>query len=95
MSRTRTAFPNIYIYIYIYIGTDKITPITSTKYLGITISQNLSTEIHVIYILKSASYNVYNFKKIRPFISLNTAKILSTSLIISKLNYCNSFLYKN
>ena len=88
ISRTRTAFPNIYI------GTDNITPITSTKYLGITISQDLSTEIHVKDILKSASYNVYNLKKIRPFISLNTAKILSTSLIISKLNYCNSFLYK-
>ena len=88
ISRTRTAFPNIYI------GTDNITPITSTKYLGITISQDLSTEIHVKDILKSASYNVYNLKKIRPFISLNTAKILSNSLIISKLNYCISFLYK-
>ena len=39
--RTRTVFPNIYI------GTDNITHITSTKYLGITISQNLSTEIHI------------------------------------------------
>ena len=57
-------------------------------------SQDLSTEIHVKDILKSASYNVYNLKKNRPYISLNTAKILSTSLIISKLNYCNSFLYK-
>ena len=88
MYRTRTAFPNIYI------GTDNIIPIISTKYSGIIISQNLFTEIHIKDILKSASYNVYNLKKIRPFISLNTAKILSISLIISKLNYCNSFLYK-
>ena len=64
ISRTPTLFPNIYI------GTENITPITSTKYLGITIYQNLSTELYIKYILKSTSYNVYNLKKSRHFISL-------------------------
>ena len=41
---------------------------------------------------QTSSFHIYNLKKIRPYLTKQTAIILSNSLIMSRLLYCNSLL---
>ena len=68
-------------------------PLTSTvKYLGITLNPKLDSDDHITSLIKTTSHFQYNISKIRPFIEFPTAKLLAHSLVLSRLNYCNTFL---
>ena len=72
-------------------------------------TKHKSTETAIIHILnhihlsaasphgslsRSINYILHNLRTIRPFININTtAKLLATSLILPRLDYCNSCLY--
>ena len=63
------------------------------KNLGILIDPTLQFNIQTKSLSQSINYILHNLRTIRPFINFNTAKLLATSLILPRLDYCNSCLY--
>ncbi|KAI5098273.1 sodium- and chloride-dependent creatine transporter 1 [Silurus meridionalis] len=47
---------------------------------------------HVANVARSCRFLLYNIRRIRPFLSTQVAQVLVQSLVISKLDYCNSLL---
>ena len=69
-------------------------PVSSARNLGIIFDSNLSFSDHISYISKSCFSHIYDLRRIRDTLDHKTACTIATSLIHSKLDYCNS-LYLN
>ena len=68
-------------------------PISSKlKILGITLNSNLNFAHFISQIIQSSDFHIYAIKKVRKFLPLYTANALFISLVLSRLDYCNSFL---
>ena len=82
----KSTIPNIYI------GNDCIPYSRSARNLGIILDTTLSFTHQISNIIKSVNFILYTIKIIRPSISTEIAKLLITSLILPKLDYCNSII---
>ena len=71
-----------------------IQPVSSARNLGIIFDSNLSFSDHISYISKSCFSHIRDLRRIRNTLDHKTACTFATSLIHSKLDYCNS-LYLN
>ena len=60
------------------------------KYLGVIIDPNLTWRIHVDHIRGKILKSLFLLRKARPFINVNTAKMLYFTIIQSHLDYCSS-----
>ena len=70
-----------------------IQPVSSARNLGIIFGSNLSFSDHILYIYKSRFSHIRDLRRIRNTLdhkSDKTACTVATSLIHSKLDYCNS-----
>ena len=76
----------------LYIDSSPLTPSSTVKYIGITLNPTLYSDDHITSLIKTTSQFQYNIRKIRPFIVFPTAKLLKHSIVLSRLNYCNTFL---
>ena len=74
----------------IKIGDDKITNSAVVKNLGVYIDCELKLSTHVNKIVSSSFNTLRNISRIRHHLDCDSTKILVQSLIISKLDYCNS-----
>ena len=83
---TETAFPKIFI------NDIPIKPSDSTKYLGVKFDNKLNFDQHIFSLKQKITYHLYNLYKLRTYINKNTATLLTHSLILSRLNYCNTLL---
>ena len=63
------------------------------KTLGVTIDSHLTFRKHVSAVIKSCNYHAQAIRHIRHLLSQDIAHTLARSLILSKLDYCNSVLY--
>ena len=71
-----------------------ITPVTSARNLGIIFDNNLCFESQIKSLSKSCFYHINDLRRIRDTLDFTTACTIGTSLVHSKLDYCNS-LYLN
>ena len=78
----------------ITIGTYVTNPRTPVKYLGIQMDSLLNLEKHVNSVTSTAYYHLRNISKIRQALDIDSAKSLVQSLVISRLDFCNSILSK-
>ena len=62
------------------------------KNIGLTLDQKLSYLPHITNISKSINYTLHTIRLIIPSITTELAKLLVTSLILPRLDYCNSTL---
>ena len=69
-----------------------ISPSTSAQNLGVTFDGSLSLTKQISSICKFAYYQIKQLRQIRSSLDISSAIILANSLIISKLDYCNSHL---
>jgi len=70
-----------------------LSPVDSTRILGVIFDKNLSLVQHFSSISKSCFLNIRDLKRIRSTIDQTTACTIATSLIHSKIDdYCNSLL---
>ena len=60
------------------------------KNLGVIFDEDLSMTTHVNTVYKSIIFQLSKISHIRKYISVDVAKTLVTSLILSRLDYCNS-----
>jgi hypothetical protein len=67
-----------------------IKPVPSARNLGIIFDSNLSFSDHISHITKSCFANIRDLRRIRSTLDHTTACTIATSLVHSKLDYCNS-----
>ncbi|KAK3548011.1 hypothetical protein QTP70_002319 [Hemibagrus guttatus] len=76
----------------ISLSNSMISPTASARNLGVTMDNQLSFSSHVTNVTRSCRFLLYNIRTIRPFLSTQTTQVLVQSLVISRLDYCNSLL---
>ena len=62
------------------------------KILGVTLDSNLNFAHFISQIIQSSNFHIYAIKQVRKFLPLSTANALFISLVLSRLDYCNSLL---
>jgi len=67
-----------------------ITPAQSARNLGIIFDSTLSMSDHISSVSKSCLLSFRDLRRIRNTLDFSTARTIATSLIHSKLDYCNS-----
>ncbi|KAK3534048.1 hypothetical protein QTP86_001201 [Hemibagrus guttatus] len=67
-------------------------PSATARNLGVTVDNQLSFSSHVTNVTRSCRCLLYNIRRIRPFLSTQATQVLVQSLVISRLDYCNSLL---
>ena len=75
------------------VGESIIAAVTSVRNLGSWFDQNLSMTPHS-KICKAASFHIYNISRIRKYLNNDATQTLVHSIVICRLDYCNSLLYK-
>ena len=56
--------------------------------------QNLSMIPHINKICKAASFHIYIIRRIRKYLTIDATHTLVHSIVIGRLDYCNSLLYR-
>ena len=64
----------------------------SVRNLGFYLDETLSMDAHIKYLCRSLFCQLRRIGKIRSFLSTDAANKLAVSLILSRLDYCNSLL---
>ena len=75
------------------IGDNSINSIDKAKNLGFWFDSQMKMVTNISKCSSAAFFNIFNIRRIRKFLTYETAKILINSLVISRLDYCNSLLY--
>ncbi|KAK3506375.1 hypothetical protein QTP70_002306 [Hemibagrus guttatus] len=76
----------------ISLSNSMISPTASAHNLGVTMDNQLSFSSHVTNVTHSCQFILYNIRRIRPFLSTQATQVLVQSLVILRLDYCNSLL---
>ena len=71
-----------------------IHPTSTARNLGFLFDNNLSFDNQISSVCKSSNWHIHDLWRIRSTLDLNTTRTIATSLVHSKLDYCNS-LYLN
>lgn len=69
-----------------------LSPSSAARNLGVTVDNQLSFSSHVANVSRSCRFLLYNIRRIRPFLTTEATQLLVQSLVISRLDYCNSLL---
>ncbi|KAI4890599.1 hypothetical protein NFI96_003747 [Prochilodus magdalenae] len=73
-------------------GSSLITPTEDARSLGVILDGQLSFSAHIANLTQSCRFLLYNIRRIRPFLSQEATQLLVQSLVILRLDYCNSLL---
>ncbi len=87
-----SANPSLHHNFSIQLGSSTITPSRTARNLGVVIDDQLSFTDHIATTARSCRFALYNIRKIRPFLSEQTAQLLVQALVLSRLDYCNALL---
>ena len=61
--------------------------------LGVIFDKNFTFCSHISAVISSCFYHMWDLRCIRRHLDLDSAKLLATALVSSRLDYCNSLLY--
>ena len=73
-------------------GDTQLVPCESAKNLGVVLDSSLSFRSHIDSIVKPCNFHIRNLYMIKDFVNRKNIVTLVHSLIISKVDYCNSLL---
>lgn len=71
-----------------------IEPENCVEYLGIQFDALLNLERHINKTTSTAYFHLKNITKIRKYLDIDSTKSLVQSVVISRIDYCNSLLYR-
>ena len=74
-------------------GSTSIDIIKKLKVLEINIDEKLSFNCHITTVIRSCNHHLRALSHIRQFLTNDMASTLGRCLVLSRLDYCNSFLY--
>jgi hypothetical protein len=69
-----------------------LTPTNTARNLGVIIDNGLTFTEYIATVTKSCRFTLYNIRKNRPYLSQYSAQLLVQTMVLSKLDYCNSVL---
>ena len=72
---------------------NNISPSVEVKNLGVIFDSDNSFDNHVAKICRACYYHLRDLRRIRKFLSDETAILLANAMVSSRLDYCNSLLY--
>ena len=76
----------------ISIDNASVTSAPKAKNLGVVLDSQLSFKAHITAVTRSCRFTLYNIRRIRPFLTQESAQLLIQTSVMSKLDYCNSLL---
>ena len=76
------------------VGESIIAPVTSVRNLGSWFDRNLSMIPYINKICRAVFFHIYNISRIRKYLKNDATQTLVHSIVIGRLDYCNSLLYK-
>ena len=79
---------------FLQVGESSTAPSNRVKNLGCWFDGQLKMDIHINSICKTAFYYLYNIRRIRKFLNSECTKILVNAFVTSRLDFCNSLLYR-
>ena len=62
------------------------------KISGVTLDSNLNFAHFISQIIQSSNFHIYAIKQVRKFLPLSTVNALFITLVLSRLDYCNSLI---
>ena len=71
----------------------KTNPTISARNLGVIFDKNFTFRSHISVVCNSCLHHMWDLWRIRRHLDLDSAKLLATALMSSRLDYCNSLLY--
>ena len=80
--------------IYLQVGEKKICLSKSVRDLGVHFDQHARMHVHMKNVCQALFYHLKNIAKIRRYLSQDATEILIYTYITSKLDNCNSLLYR-
>ena len=78
----------------VHIGQEKINRVKTFKYLGITMDETLTYNIHINNIIKKVNHKISMLKRICKYLTVKTSVLIYKSFILPILEY-GSILYMN
>jgi len=76
----------------IQLDSSSITPSRSVRNLGAIFDDQLTFTDHITKTARSCRFAMYNIRKIKPFLTQHATQLLVQTMVISRLDYCNSLL---
>jgi len=70
----------------------EVSPPPTARNLGVVMDDQLSCNGNITSVALSCRIALSNIRRIRPFLTREAAQILVQSLVITRLDYCNSLL---
>ena len=72
---------------------NSISPTNEVKNLGVAFDSGNTFSSHITKVCRACYYHLKDLRRIRKFLSVETAALLANSMISSRIDYCNSLLY--
>ena len=70
-----------------------VNKVSVVRNLGAWFDDQLTMAVHIIKICSAAFYQLHNIRRIRKYLSMDTAATLIYSFVSSRIDYCNSLSY--
>ena len=77
----------------IKVGSANVSPVSAVRNLGSWFDSQLTMSSHISKLCSVAFYHLCNIRRIRKYLSQETAETLVHAFITSRIDYCNSLLY--
>ena len=77
----------------IIVDSSELAPVSSVRNVGTWFDSELSMSTHISKVCSSAFLCLHNMKRIKKYLSVETAEILVYAFITSRVDYCNILLY--
>ena len=68
-------------------------PVQSLKIIGVMLNSQHSFNNHVTDVCRAVNFHLRGLSHIRRYLDVSTANMLDTSIVSSRIDYCNSLLF--
>ena len=82
-----------YSYVSHWASRCQTNPAKSARNIGLIFDKKFTFRSHISAVCSSCFYHMWDLRRIRHHLDLDSAKLLATALVSSRLDYCNSLLY--
>ena len=75
------------------VGDISVAPGSTARNLGVLFDRNLKFDAQITKTCCAGYYYLYNIRKIRKYLTLDSTRCLVHTLVMGRVDYCNSLLY--
>ena len=75
------------------VGDISVAPASAARNVGVLFDRNLKFDAQITKTCCGGYYYLYNVRKIRKYLTLDSTRCLVHTLVMGRVDYCNSLLY--